>query len=329
LVLLVRSTTRVNAGLLTGTPVRFVGTATSGSEHIDTEFLQKSGVEFRDARGCNAHSVAEYVVVAILLWAEKTGQELRGKTIGIVGYGHVGRCVAELAYKLGMKPLVSDPPFHAAGGTFAEYCHEAPFDELLQESDIITNHVPLEFSGEFPTTMMFDTQVLEMVRADSLFVHASRGGIVEESSLLGAMQSKHIHAAVDVWEAEPSVNATLARLCMLATPHVAGYSFEGKIRGSEMMAEKLVQFFQSRMNTHLHVGKHVFEQAYRTNTHAPVRIEETPQSGLLAALRQSRCLEEDTASLLATLDAPDQEARFDQLRKAYPKRYEILGSVQL
>jgi erythronate-4-phosphate dehydrogenase len=304
--------------------VRFVGTATSGREHIDVDFLQKSGVEFHDARGCNANSVAEYVVVAMLLWAEKMGQELQGKTLGIVGYGHIGRRVAELAHELGMKTLVSDAPFRASGGMFAPYCTEARFDELLKESDVMTNHVPLETTGAFPTAKMFDKQAFERVRAGGLFIHASRGGIVDEAALLEAMRTKHIHAALDVWEAEPRVNALLAKECLLATPHIAGYSFEGKIRGSAMMAEMLVQFFQDQMNTRLEVDWNVFENAFRTNVLPAVNIAETSQNSILEALRKSRCLEEDTAALLATLDAPDQEARFDGLRKKYSKRFEIL-----
>jgi erythronate-4-phosphate dehydrogenase len=324
LALLVRSTTRVHAELLMGTPVRFVGTATSGSEHIDTDFLQKSGVEFHDARGCNANSVAEYVLFAMLVWAEKTGQKLEGKTIGIVGYGYIGRCVAELAHKLGMKTLVSDPPFCAAGGAFAPYCTEARFHELLEESDVITNHVPLATIGTFSTARMFDKPALERVRVGGLCIHASRGGIVEEAALLEAIQNKRIHAAVDVWESEPLANADLARHCILATPHIAGYSYAGKIRGSQMLAENLVQFFQESVNTHLEVDWDVFEKAFRLDTLPSVHLETSSEGSLLAALRQSRFLEEDTASLIARLDAPNPEAGFDELRKNYPKRYEIL-----
>lgn len=320
--LCVRSTTRVNATLLQDTPVRFVGTATSGTEHVDAAYLRASGREFHDAKGCNANSVAEYVVFSILHWANKYNLDLRNKTLGVVGYGNIGRRVAELAYRLGLRLLVSDPPLKEAGGKFAPYCRNVSFDALLQESNIITNHVHYLADGVFPTVGLFDDHAFESIKPNTLFIHASRGGIVREEALWRVVGEKNIVPVVDVWEAEPRVHTGLTEHSLLATPHTAGYSYEGKINGSVMIATACCDFLERTVDSAIDADWGLFERAL-ANNNLPV-LHFGDHASIYRALRESRRLEEDTANLRRIADTPDQETRFDALRKEYPKRREIL-----
>lgn len=335
LALCVRSTTRVDADLLQHTPVRFVGTATSGSEHIDLDFLREQGIFFRDARGCNANSVAEYVVFAMLLWAEKRGfmrhsEALRGKTLGIIGLGHIGKRVTALGERLGMHVIGYDPPLLEIGTIVQsgmitmKNTTTSSLHELIREADCITNHVPLTSIGKYATAGMFDEEILAHLRSEALFIHASRGGVVVERALENALKDKGLFAALDVWEGEPSVNTDLAKCCMLATPHVAGYSYEGKINGSVIMARELERFITKVVGKPLTVDWSIFERALDKET-VP-RLNYSNQVQMLHELRISRALEQDSASFLVALDSDKPHEAFDSLRKNYPssERREIL-----
>ncbi|MFY7998829.1 MAG: 4-phosphoerythronate dehydrogenase [Candidatus Kapaibacteriota bacterium] len=325
--LCVRSTTRVNAALLQGSPVRFVGTATSGLEHIDADFLREAGILFRDARGCNANSVAEYVVFSLLLWAEKSGlmtekQPLRGKTLGLIGYGHIGKRVAALALNLGMRVLVNDPPLLESGGLLGRWVQNTSLDSLLSEANVVTNHVPYTTQTKHTTAGMIDEKALVQLREKTLFIHASRGGIVAESALLNLLEERDITAVVDVWQDEPRISPTLAKHCLLATPHIAGYSFEGKIHGSMIMARELERFASNILGKSLMIDWSVFEYALAQENH--IVIDFADHHLLLEQLRVSRNLESDTALLRASLNEHDPSEAFDRLRKTYPQRREII-----
>ena len=334
LALCVRSTTSVDADLVQQTPIRFVGTATSGSEHIDLDFLREQGIFFRDARGCNANSVAEYVVFAILLWAEKCGfmgyEALRGKTLGIIGLGHIGKRVAVLGERLGMHVIGYDPPLLEADITVPSSIMTmknsiiSSLHELISEADCITNHVPLTDTGKYATAGILDEKTLSRLRPEALFIHASRGGVVVERALESALNEKGIFAALDVWEGEPSVNAALAKRCMLATPHIAGYSYEGKINGSVIMARELERFITKVVGKPFTVDWSIFEQALEWKR-LP-RLDYGNQAQMLHELRISRALEQDTTSFLTVLDSDKPRESFDGLRKSYPssERREIL-----
>jgi erythronate-4-phosphate dehydrogenase len=289
---------------------------------VDTAYLEASGREFQDAKGCNANSVAEYVVFSILHWANTYRLDLRNKTLGVVGYGNIGRRVAELGYRLGLRILVSDPPLKEAGGEFALYCRNTSFNELLQESDIITNHVHYLADGGFPTVGLFDEQAFERIRPNTLFIHASRGGIVQEEALWKTVKTKNIVPVVDVWEAEPRIHAGLVQRALLATPHTAGYSYEGKINGSVMMATAYCGFLQRTVEPSIDADWGLFERALAN--HSLPLLHLSDHASVYAALRESRRLEEDTENLRNIVDMPDQEAQFDALRKEYPQRREIL-----
>lgn len=317
--LIVRSITRVDEELLANSPVVFVGTATSGYEHIDTEYLRQKNIRFVDAPGCNANSVAEYVVYSMLLWARVREITLSGQTIGIVGFGHIGKIIAAYAAKLGLEVLVSDPPLSDRHYHFPNSVRVVPLLELLQRANVITNHVPFHRNGNHPTVGLFGAEEIAAVQPGSLFIHTSRRFIASEAALLEGIEQKGLFTAIDVWENEPQVNKILAERCLLATPHIAGYSFEGKINGAKIMAEQFGEFFGYEPDLE------VFTRAFAREQEITVRWDDHEE--LFELLRDSRRLHEDTDMLLETLSTPEHQHSilFDKLRKTYPKRREILG----
>lgn len=239
-VLVVRSETRVNAALLDGSPVRFVGTATAGTDHVDLGYLGSKGVAFASAPGCNSVSVKEYVVALLLQFASKTGVSLEGLTLGVVGVGHVGSKVALAARALGMTTLLNDPPRASREGCDGF----APLDDVLAAADVVTLHVPLTVSGPHATTGLIGGRALSMMKGSAMLVNTARGGVVCEADLKSALSGGRIAAAaLDVWDGEPSVDEGLFRLVFIGTPHIAGHSFEGKVNGTAMVREAVCRHF--------------------------------------------------------------------------------------
>lgn len=315
--LFVRSKTRVDARLLDGSSVRFVGTATAGTDHLDPDWLAAQGIVTAVATGCNANSVAEYVLFAALLWAERHRRTLRGSTIGIVGYGNVGRRVSVLARRLGMQVLVNDPPLYDAGHTFPVDCPHTALPDLVAASDIVTLHVPLVQSGEYCTEYLFPARLQALVRPGGLLIQTCRGGVVEEASLPSFLS--RFDAALDVWEHEPVVDTRLAELCLLATPHIAGYAWEGKVRGAEMMALAFARW------SGLQPDMTMFAETGGSSLSEPDYGDEP---GLRELLRERRRLVEDDVAFRETLSRiPDERGRlFGELRRRYPRRHESLLS---
>lgn len=316
-VLFVRSKTRVDARLLEGTPVRFVGTATAGTDHLDTNWLASQGIIAVDAAGCNANSVAEYVLFAALLWSERRGECLQGKTIGIVGYGNVGKRVAALARRLSMRVLINDPPLRDNAYEFpAEYPHTELAD-LVATADIVTLHVPLVQSGSYSTAHLFSSHLLHLLRPETLLIQTSRGGVVDEAALLPLLSSG-LTAVLDVWEQEPVINTQLGAACLLATPHIAGYAWEGKVRGAEMMATAFARW------SGIVPDMTVFAEA--SHAVASPDSDSKNESKLRLLLGQRRQLINDDADFRKTFSLlPSEQARlFDQLRRQYPRRHESL-----
>jgi erythronate-4-phosphate dehydrogenase len=323
-ILFVRSTTKVDATLLEGTKVHFVGTATSGIEHIDVDYLRSKGIAFADAKGSNANSVAEYVVFSILLWASNSEFNLKGKTIGIIGYGNIGKLVAKYSNLLGLRILVNDPPLlekiqNGEEPPFPNFTTYTELDELIEASEILTNHTPLTYEGKYPTAYLLNQQNLARATRDLLFIHTSRGGVVEEEAMLGIAQSHNAVLVVDVWENEPEVNCNLVPLCLVATPHVAGYSFDGKLRGSLAMLKSFESYTGLTPN--------YSEIEEEINQYQPLAESffEHPKK-LFAILSESRKILEDSASFKKICDLPPNKRNtyFDSLRKNYPLRREIL-----
>ncbi|MBM3335143.1 4-phosphoerythronate dehydrogenase, partial [Candidatus Sumerlaeota bacterium] len=237
--LIVRSVTRVNADLLDGTAVRFVATATIGFDHVDVGYLRQRGIGFASAPGSNANSVAEYVVAALLVLARRKGFRLEGKTVGVVGVGNVGSRVVQKAAALGMKVLQNDPPLQRQTGDPLFLPLEALFD-----ADILTFHVPLTRTGTDATYHMIGDQLLSRLRPGAIVINTSRGAVADTAALLRAAASGRLGGLVlDVFEGEPKINVELVRRADIATAHIAGYSYDGKARGTQMVYRAACEFF--------------------------------------------------------------------------------------
>ena len=238
-VLLVRSVTQVDSDLLAESGVSFVGSATIGFEHIDIDFLREHNVGFASAPGSNANSAAEYVIAALLSVAKKHKIQLEGMSLGIVGVGNVGSRVERKAKGLGMGVLLNDPPLQR------ETCDVKylPLEELF-ECDFITLHTPLTFEGKDKTFHLVEEKFFKSLKAGCIFFNTSRGGVVDSSALKAAINSGKIESAVlDVWEDEPNIDTELLEMVDISTPHIAGYSLDGKVAGMIMIYKKACKYF--------------------------------------------------------------------------------------
>jgi len=311
--LLVRSVTRVNADLLVDTPVKFVASATIGVDHVDTEYLRKRSIGFAYAPGSNADSVAEYVVAALLTLSRTFGFNPAHKTLGIIGVGNIGGRVFKHAQTLGMKVIKCDPPKKRL--TNCESYH--PLDELLEEADIITLHVPLISKGVDRTLGLVDRVFIQRMKRGAILINTSRGSVVDESALLSCRDC--IGALVlDVWNSEPDINMDLLRCADIATPHIAGYSFDGKLRGTEAIYGAACSYFgRSRDWT----PPEALCSAI-VDTIDPVSGNTDP---VTTAVLHAYPIERDDMNLRQLCSCPPERrpAAFDELRKTYPKRGEF------
>ncbi|MCE2571630.1 4-phosphoerythronate dehydrogenase [Motilimonas eburnea] len=237
-VLLVRSITQVNQDLLSNNKgLTFVGTATIGMDHIDKAYLAARNVPFVSAPGCNKESVAQYVVSAILVHAEKHLINLQGKTVGIVGAGNTGSAVWQKLTALDMKCLLCDPLLEQAGDNrqFVDM-------KAIMDCDFISLHVPLTTEGEFATQHLFDQQRLRQLNHEQVLINTSRGGVIDNQALLARVETGCLPTLIlDVWENEPDIETELLPYTAIATPHIAGYSLEGKANGTDVLYQALCQ----------------------------------------------------------------------------------------
>lgn len=242
--LLVRSVTTVNARLLEESHVQFVGSATIGTDHVDLSYLRECGIAFAHAPGSNADSVVEYVLAALLHLASRFGEGLGNKTIGIVGCGNIGGRLAARLPAFGLRVLKNDPPL-AEQAEAADQTHDfVSLDALLAEADIVTLHVPLVREGRHATHHLFDEARLRQMRPGAWLVNAARGAAIDNAALERVLADGQLGAAVlDVWEGEPTPRTDLLRRTALATPHIAGYSFDGKVQGTVMLYRALIAHF--------------------------------------------------------------------------------------
>jgi erythronate-4-phosphate dehydrogenase len=238
--LLIRTRTKCTEDLLMGTPVKFIGTATIGFDHIDIEYCRKKNIFWTNAPGCNSSSVQQYIAAALLKMASEFRFDLTGKTLGIVGVGNVGSKVEKFARIIGMNVLMNDPPRarFEAGKDFVS------LGTILYESDIVTLHVPLNFVGEDRTYHLFNSHTFKKMKKNSWFINASRGEVVETTALKKALDSGKFGGAIlDVWENEPDIDLELMSKTFLATPHIAGYSTDGKANGTSIVINALCKHF--------------------------------------------------------------------------------------
>ena len=316
-VLLVRSVTRVSAEMLAGTPVRFVGTCTIGTDHLDLPGLAAAGIQVASAPGCNAQGVVEYVLSCLLTLAERAGCAWQDQVVGIVGVGEVGGRLAATLQALGMQTVLCDPPRAEQGeqGLVA-------LDELIQRSDVISCHVPLTTEGAHATRHLFNEARLATLQPGTWLINSSRGAVIDNAALRRLLaQRRDLLVALDVWEHEPLVDPQLAELCALATPHIAGYSLDGKLRGTEQIYRALCRFLQLPASLTLQqLAPRSGVGEWQVEGGAPV------DWALSRALRLVYDVRDDDARLRAMLRAAvsDQSSRegFDSLRRDYPLRRE-------
>ncbi len=237
--LLVRSETKVTEKLLAGSRVKFVGTATIGTDHVDVDYLKKQGIAFASAPGCNSNAVVQYVFSALFTLAERNGLSLKGKTLGVVGVGHIGSKIVRVGQKLDMIVLQNDPPLARATGD----SRFLPLDDLMR-SDFITIHVPYTKTGNDPTHHLFDGVRLDKMKPGSVVINSSRGPVVDNNALKTAMSAgRPATAVLDVWENEPDIDIDLLSMCAVGTQHIAGYSIDGKVNATRMVYEAFCSHF--------------------------------------------------------------------------------------
>lgn len=237
--LIIRTRTRCDANLLNGSRVQFIATATIGYDHIDTAYCAAHNIHWTNAPGCNAASVCQYVQSVLLLLQRERGLTLSSSTIGIVGVGHVGTLVARMAATWGLRVLLCDPPRAKQG--------EEGFvslSDIAREADIITLHTPLTHDGPYRTWHLADGDFFASLERKPYFINTSRGETTNTAALLQALDEQHIaQCIIDVWEHEPDIDLTLLDRCYLGTPHIAGYSADGKATATRMSLEALARHF--------------------------------------------------------------------------------------
>lgn len=304
-ILLVRSVTQVDEELLNASQVKFVGTCTIGIDHLDTGYLANNNIAFASAPGCNALAVVQYVLAA-LATVNRLQQDQKAV---IIGGGNVGSRVYEYLHHLGLDCVCVDP-FLLKGGAL----QLGAFDEIF-DADIICMHTPLTFDGPHPTFHMLDESVLLKLKANALLLNAGRGAVIDNTALLGVMQERpDLTVILDVWEGEPEINRELLKQVSLGTPHIAGYSFEGRINGSFMIYQALRRFLGHPSTEVQHQVDKVRAKAF--GEPLPVCVK-----SLHAAILNSYLLSEDHKALLEVVS--QLPASFDRLRKYYPQRREF------
>lgn len=238
--IITRTRTICNKSLLAGSSVKFIATATIGYDHIDTDYCAKAGIQWTNAPGCNSKSVEQYIASTLFVVAQTKGFQLNGKTIGVVGVGQVGSKVARVCELFGMKVLLNDPPRERTEGT-DQFCS---LEEIMQKADIITLHVPLNMQGEDATFHLADSHFFDALKRQPLVINSCRGEVLDTLAAKEALKKGQLSGLViDCWENEPTIDLELLTLVDLATPHIAGYSRDGKANGTTMSIQAISRFF--------------------------------------------------------------------------------------
>ena len=309
-VIVTRTRTACNEKLLSGSTVKFIATATIGFDHIDTEYCDKAGIQWTNAPGCNSKSVEQYIASTLMVLAERKGFQLKDLCIGVVGVGNVGSKVAVVCNLLGMKVLLNDPPRERAEGSSAF----VSIDKIKEEADIITLHVPLNLKGEDATFHLGNTAFLSSLKRKPILINSCRGEVIETDAIKSALKAGQLSGFVcDCWENEPDIDLELLGMTELATPHIAGYSKDGKATGSRMSVQAISQYFGLGLNDWEPTGVEL-------PAHPVIILD---GSGMAAQEIISR-------AVLSTYDIRnddqlfrDHTDRFEQLRGDYPTRREF------
>ena len=318
-ILLVRSVTKVNKNLLHNTPVKFVASATAGFNHIDLNYLASQNIGFARAPGSNAISAAEYVFTGICLWSQKENKKLQDLTIGIIGCGNVGSRVKQLCEAAGLITVINDPPLKQTRPS--DYNFSSIEDALA--CDIVTLHTPLSYEGDHPTYRLLNKQRINSLKPETLFINASRGEVVEEPALLARMdQNKDLTLILDVWENEPKINPQMLEHTLIGTPHIAGYSIDGKIRGTEMIYQAVCDYLGEKPQWSAN------EVDFGDNIKPHIDISALNKKSIKNIQQQilnAYDISADNNDLKKILSEPslNNGTYFDSLRKNYPPRREF------
>ena len=306
--LLVRSVTQVNEQLIQNTALKFVGSATIGTDHLDIPALETHNIAWSNAAGCNAQAVAEYVITALLYLQPNLIEKNEQFTLGIIGLGNVGSRLAYMAKLLGWKVIGHDPFVNR------EQIQQVELEELLKNADAISTHVPLTKNGEHATFHLINADALAQMKPEAILINSARGPVVEEAALIADIEKTKRSVVLDVFEHEPEISEQLLNLIRLVTPHIAGYSLEGKARGTQMIYDAFCKTFNFAADKQFETQLPVCEQYFQ---------DQDLKQVLKQYLAQIYDIARDDANLRACLKEGkvDQKA-FDYLRKTYPLRRE-------
>ena len=246
--MIVRTRTRCNKNLLEGSNVKFIATATIGYDHLDTEYLKEAGIKWINCPGCNSGSVAQYIRSVLILLNRYKGLVPEHSTLAIVGYGHVGKKVKAVAESMGFNVIINDLPLQDEGSEF----DFSSLDEIAKVSDVITFHVPLINNGKYKTEHIADHDFFMKLCRQPFIINTSRGKVVDNHELLYALENGLIRdAIIDTWENEPSINRMLLDKVYIGTPHIAGYSADGKVNANNMVIDALCEYFNIKNTFHI------------------------------------------------------------------------------
>lgn len=248
--LIIRTRTRCDESLLKNSKVKFIATATIGYDHLDTDYLEKAGIQWSNCPGCNAKSVGQYVQASLLLLEKEKGYQLNQLKIGLVGAGHVGTAVQAALSPLGVTVLLNDPPkMQSMAGNKENTTTYCSLQDIMEQCDIISFHTPLIRNGQWPTYHLADKKFFANLKQRPVIINTSRGEVVDNTALLEAINEGQIREAIiDTWENEPDINLELLKKTYIGTPHIAGYSADGKANASRMAIEAVCNFFKIKVN---------------------------------------------------------------------------------
>ena len=313
--LIIRTVTRVDATLLDDTPVEFVGTATIGTDHIDLDYLAKTNIGYSNAAGCNAESASEYVISGLFALAQRKDFDPLQLKAGIVGFGNVGSRLHQKLDTLGIECLVCDPPLQEAGTSSQSF---VDLDTILRECNFISLHVPLTRTDKHPTFHLLDAEQLQRLAADCLLVNAARGEVVDNKALLDVLQRRDdLLVFLDTWENEPNLLRELLQWVDLATPHIAGYSVEGRLRGTQMVLDAACKHFGISTGWHM-------SQQFPPDQNLILQASDSTASAWHDLFYRHFDIWRDHEAFTAgsDLDTASFARHFDALRRVYPDRLE-------